>query len=81
MNTATALHTVARYQPGNPALIFEGGTLSYAALEDQVARIAGGLRDRHGLVPGQRVAVAMENCPEFLPCLLAIWRAAWSPSR
>lgn len=75
MNIAAAIHAIARRQPDHPALIWEGGTLGYGALDDQVARIAGGLRNRHGLRPGQRVALAMENCPEFLPCLLAIWRA------
>ena len=75
MNTATAVHAIARRQPDHPALIFEGGVTGYGALEDQVARIAGALVHRHGLRPGQSVALAMENCPEFLPCLLAIWRA------
>ena len=49
--------------------------LSYAGFEDQIARIAGALRDRHGLAPGSRVAMAMENSPEFLPVLFGIWRA------
>ena len=40
--------------------------------------MAGALRSRHGLAPGARVALAMENCPEFLPALYAVWRAGLS---
>src|SRR4029079_6058575 len=43
--------------------------------EAQVQRIAGGLLERHALQRGDRVALAMENCPEFLPALYGIWRA------
>ena len=75
MDFSIAVQTIARRLPGHPALIWEGGALTYAALADQIARIAGGLRGPHGLAPGQRVALAMENCPEFLPVLLGIWRA------
>ena len=61
--------------PDRPAVSWEEGALSYAALEAQVQRIAGALRERHALRPGARVALAMENCPEFLPALYGIWRA------
>ncbi|HEY1245568.1 MAG TPA: AMP-binding protein, partial [Hyphomicrobiaceae bacterium] len=33
---------------------------------------------RHGLKPGERVALAMENAPELLPALYGIWRAGLS---
>ena len=52
--------------------------LSYAEFERQVACMAGALRSRHGLAPGTRVALAMENCPEFLPALYGVWRAGLS---
>ena len=41
-------------------------------------RIAGALIARHGLKPGDRVALAMENCPEYFPLLYGIWRAGLS---
>ena len=41
-------------------------------------RIAGALRRRHGLKPGERVALAMENGPDLLPALYGIWRAGLS---
>ncbi|MDG1971897.1 MAG: AMP-binding protein [Paracoccaceae bacterium] len=75
MSIANAVLAVAARQPDHPAIVWEGGRLTYSGLADQVDRIAGGLMTRHGLKPGQRVAMAMENCPEFLPVLLGVWRA------
>ncbi|MEL7469936.1 MAG: AMP-binding protein [Pseudomonadota bacterium] len=75
MNLSIGLQQVALRQPDHPAILWEGAQLSYAGFEDQVARIAGGLRDRHGLQPGARVAMAMANAPEFLPVMFGIWRA------
>jgi long-chain acyl-CoA synthetase len=75
MNLALTLSNVAGHAGQRPALSWEGGTLSYAELEQQVRRIAGALRGRHGLKPGARVALAMGNGPEFFPLLYGIWRA------
>jgi acyl-CoA synthetase (AMP-forming)/AMP-acid ligase II len=75
MNLSLTLQNIARLFPDRPAVSWEGGTLSYAALDDQVQQIAGALLHRHGLEPGMRVALAMENCPEYLPALYGIWRA------
>ncbi len=75
MNLSLTLRSVAGHVPERPALSWEEGTLSYAAFESQVQHIAGALLDRHGLEPGARVALAMENCPELLPVLYGIWRA------
>jgi acyl-CoA synthetase (AMP-forming)/AMP-acid ligase II len=75
MNLSIGLAQIARHSPGNPAILWDGGKLSYGGFEDQVARIAGALRDRHRLNPGNRIGMAMENSPEFLPVLYGIWRA------
>jgi acyl-CoA synthetase (AMP-forming)/AMP-acid ligase II len=75
MNLSLTLRTIAQRMPKRPAVSWEEGALSYAALEAQVQRIAGALLARHALRPGDRVALAMENCPEFLPALYGIWRA------
>jgi len=75
VNLSLGLAQIARRTPGNRAILWQGGSLSYGAFEDQAARIAGALKSRHGLAPGARVAMAMENCPEFLPVLYGIWRA------
>jgi long-chain acyl-CoA synthetase len=75
MNLSLTLQTIAKVHPGRPAISWEGGMLSYGAFEADVQRIAGALRGRHGLQPGDRVAIAMENAPELLPALYGIWRA------
>jgi long-chain acyl-CoA synthetase len=48
---------------------------SYGALADRVARLAQSLRHRLNLEPGERVALAMKNCPEYLEVLYACWHA------
>src|ERR1700733_318859 len=78
MNLSLTLQSIARRLPGQTALTAEGTSLGYAGFEDQVQRIAGALRGRFGLAPGDRVALAMENCAEYLPALYGIWRAGLS---
>ncbi len=78
MNTSLTLQATARIHPHRTAIAWEGGSLSYAAFEDQVRRIAYALRHRHGIPPGARVGIAMENAPEFYPLLYGIWRAGLS---
>ena len=75
MNLSLTLKTMARYVPDRPAVTSDHGTLTYAAFEREAAAIAGALRDRHGLKPGQRVGIVMKNCAEFFPVLYGVWRA------
>jgi long-chain acyl-CoA synthetase len=75
MNLSLTLQTIAKIHPEQPAISWEGGQFSYAAFDDQAQRIAGALIARHGLQPGERVALAMENCPDYFPLLYGIWRA------
>src|SRR5262245_24924761 len=75
MNLSVTLHAIAQQMPDRPAVSWEEGALSYGELEIEVQRIAGALLGRHALQPGARVALAMENCAEFLPALYGIWRA------
>jgi len=75
MNLSLTLQTIAKVYPDRPAISWDRGRLSYGAFETQVRRIAGALLGRHRLRPGDRVALAMENCPEYLPLLYGIWRA------
>ena len=70
MNLSLTLRAIARHAPDAPAISWEGGELSYGALDAQVGAMAGSLRRRHGLGAGDRVAIAMENCAEFLPAAL-----------
>ena len=78
MNISHTLRATARIHPDRPAIAWDGESISNAALEDQVGRIAHALRSRHGLPPGARVGIAMENAPEFYPLLYGIWRAGLS---
>ena len=48
-------------------------TLTYAALDDRAARVAGGLRAR-GVGPGDRVGILGENAGDWLVAFLAVLR-------
>jgi len=54
----------AQARPRRTAIIFYGREVSFAELDDASDRFAGWLRAR-GLVPGDRVAVYLENSPQF----------------
>jgi acyl-CoA synthetase (AMP-forming)/AMP-acid ligase II len=56
--------------PEKAALVFEDRALTYAELEDRIARLAGALRER-GVGAGDRVAVLMANRPEFFESTMA----------
>jgi acyl-CoA synthetase (AMP-forming)/AMP-acid ligase II len=54
----------ARRLPGKPAIRFYGRDVTFAELDDASDRFAGWLRAR-GIRPGDRVALFLENCPQF----------------
>ena len=76
MNLAQLLVRSARMRPTAPAL-FHGEKLvcDYRGLADRAARIAGSLRTKLALRPGERVAVFMANNPQYLEVLYGIWFA------
>jgi acyl-CoA synthetase (AMP-forming)/AMP-acid ligase II len=76
MNLVSWLERAARAEPTAIA-IYRGERpwADYATLAARVARLAGGLRAKAGLAPGDRVAISMENCPEYLEILYAAWWA------
>lgn len=55
----------------NPAITFDGKTLSYRQLRDAVTRVARQLRNE-GVQGGDRVSVLLENVPEYLISYFAI---------
>ncbi len=75
MNLSLSLQAVAKRLPDRPAITSDQGVVTYAQFEQQVAAVAGSLRNRHGLRPGDRIGLFLENCPEFLVMLYAAWRA------
>ncbi|NKB57148.1 MAG: AMP-binding protein [Alphaproteobacteria bacterium] len=76
MNVANHLVRAGAARGERPA-VARGGVvlLRYAALADRAARIAGALRRTFGLNPGDRVGLAMKNCPEFLEVMYGCWHA------
>ena len=54
----------ARTIPDKPALVYEGETISFATLAERMRRVAGFLAER-GIRAGDRVALAVDNRPEF----------------
>ena len=76
MNIAQLLARSATVFPTRPAVCLgEYIVCDYRTLAGRVSCIAGYLRNTLGLVPGDRVAAFMTNCPEYLEVLYAIWWA------
>jgi long-chain acyl-CoA synthetase len=74
MNLAALFFDVARRLPDQPAVSDDRQSWSYRELVKRVERVAGGLR-AHGLAPGDRVLLSLENCGEFFELLLGCWSA------
>jgi len=76
MNLAHLLLRSARWLPERPALALGARAVAgYGELAARSARLASALRTRLGLAPGDRVALAMQNCPEYWEVLFACWHA------
>lgn len=74
MNIAWWVGRWRNRHPQKAALIFEDEEISYLTLHRQVCRIAAWF-SAQGLRTGQRVAVLMNNCPEFIEIYLACARS------
>lgn len=76
MNIAALLSRAGRVH-GDRAAVHAGTRLvaTYARLAERAARMAGGLRERHGLGAGDRVAIVMKNGPAYVEALFASWHA------
>jgi acyl-CoA synthetase (AMP-forming)/AMP-acid ligase II len=64
----------ARRDPGRTLLIFYGRRFSYAEVDQLSDRFAAFLLDQ-GIVPGDRVAVMLPNCPQFMIAFYGILKA------
>ncbi len=76
MNLALWLQRAGLSHGGMPAAAT--GTrvvMTYGEAALRAARLAGGLRDRFKLAPGERVAIAAKNTPDYLTLLYGIWHA------
>ncbi|WP_329370876.1 AMP-binding protein [Streptomyces sp. NBC_00669] len=73
----SVLHTFlasAERAPGHPALRYFDGTLSYGELDTLSDGLARHLT-AHGFAPGDRLAIMLQNVPQFVIGLLAAWKA------
>ncbi len=75
MTLAAVVEAVARYQPDRIAIDAPDRRMSYAAMVEKAARLAGYFRETCGIAPGGRIAIFTENHAEFYPVLLAAWHA------
>jgi fatty-acyl-CoA synthase len=69
------LEVVATRYPQRTAVAYYGNNLSYAELKRQVDALAGHLRASCGVTKGDRVAIFMQNSPQFIIAFYAILRA------
>ncbi|MBM3820421.1 MAG: long-chain fatty acid--CoA ligase [Acidimicrobiia bacterium] len=69
-----ALADLARGGGDRPALLFKGASLSYGALETLSNAFAAALA-ADGVRPGDRIALLLPNCPQFLIAQFGIWKA------
>jgi long-chain acyl-CoA synthetase len=76
MNIALWLERAGKSHPARPAAALgERVVLDYGALAARAARLAGALRTRCALAPGDRVAIVAKNCVAYLEALYATWHA------
>ncbi len=76
MNLALWLERAGLSHGDRPALGFGSRTiLNYRELAARAARLATALRERLHLQPGDRVAIAAKNCPNYVTLMFGIWRA------
>ncbi len=68
------LERTAQKYPEHPALIFKGAVMRYGELDALVNRCAAALQAK-GLKKGDRIALHLPNCPEFVIAYYAALRA------
>ncbi|MEJ8821050.1 long-chain-fatty-acid--CoA ligase [Variovorax humicola] len=69
------LETSAQRYPAKTAIHFQGSAVSYSRLLGEVEAMAGYLQRECNVVPGDRVIVFSQNCPQFIAAYFAILRA------
>jgi len=64
----------ARRFPGKPAILYYGSSITYAALREQVERLAGFLSETLGVRRRDRVILYLQNSPHYVAGYYAILR-------
>lgn len=72
MNISQLLDSQAKKHPLRPAIVFEDNPISFPELRDSVFRLVNGLK-KLGVEKGDKIAIYLPNCPEYIYSYLAIW--------
>jgi len=75
MNLSRAFGASAHKQPAKVAMFWGDREFSYTELWTQSLAVASLLREKFAVKPGDRVALWLKNCPEFVPALFGILEA------
>ena len=76
MNLALWLHRAGLSHGDRPALGFGARVIkNYGAVAARAAKLAASLQQKFGLQPGERVAIAAKNCPDYVELMFGIWHA------
>src|SRR5216117_2650279 len=75
MNLAEAFANSAQKYLSKPAIFYGEQQITYVSLLDQTNAFAAHLTTELGARPGDRVALWLKNCPEFVPALFGILAA------
>ena len=74
LNVAGILRESAKAYPDKPALIFDGGRITYAELDALTDQFARGLQ-AEGFAPGTRIGLQLPNIPQFVISYFGILKA------
>jgi long-chain acyl-CoA synthetase len=75
MNLATAFANCAQKHVQKTAIFWGEREISYAGIHAQSQRAAAHLQNKFGVKPGDRVALWLKNCPEFVVSVFGILQA------
>src|SRR5208282_5139120 len=75
MNLATAFSNCAQKHAQKTAIFWGDHEISYAELLAQSQKVAAHLQSQFGVKPGDRVALWLKNCPEFVPSVFGVLQA------
>src|SRR5476651_2465697 len=75
MNLAIAFSDCARTHAQKTAIYYGEREVSYAELHEQSLKVAAHLQNSLDVRPGDRVALWLKNCPEFVACVFGVLQA------
>jgi long-chain acyl-CoA synthetase len=76
-NALEMLLATVQTSPEQPALLYFDAPMSYRELDRQSTALAAALQ-RHGIVKGDRIALYLQNIPQFLIAMYGIWKVGAS---